>query len=657
MGRLNSLSKGCLRFAFCAIIATSPFFAMQATVAAQQVGFGSAEELKDQQEDSLKVDLLDGGAIHVSGGAFNFPRTFVGRSFTRTVTTVTNNSSRTITLQPSISGDDSFSLPGGGCSSTLVPGKRCQIFVQFLPMTPNLSDHSAVLNFGISTPALGHSQTVKLRGLSVNLPPGDVTQTANPQVAKYTMTLPAGATWSVAFGSTASYGFSTSAQHVEDAGVRSMYVAGMLPNTIYHMQASIILRDGSKTVDVDHTFTTGALPQGIPTTFPATTTSGMTPQPGVELINPVLTPFPMVLASDLQGNVIWTYSIPKTGTSALYPVRQLPNGNFLCMIAPIYPALPTSVDLNVIREFDLAGNTVQEISMTDLNARLAAKGFAVKLSAFSHDILLLPNGHYLVLAGLLKDFTSLTGYPSGVTVAGDAVVDLDRNLQPTWVWNSFDHLDINRHPMAFPDWTHANSLSYSTDDGNFLISLRHQNWVLKIDYRNGKGTGNTIWHLGEGGDFALQNGTDPTDWFYAQHYANFTSANTTGVFKLTLFDNGNDRAFPAGFICGPLPGQTPCQYSTVQELKIDEHAMTATFLFHDTLPTYLTSAFAGNAELLPNQNFEFNSAGTTTGAYVLEVAPGPTLTSPPQTVWDMDMHVFSTYRAYRQPSLYPGVQW
>ena len=79
--------------------------------------------------------------------------------------------------------------------------------------------------------------------------------------------------------------------------------------------------------------------------------------------------------------------------------------------------------------------------------------------------------------------------------------------------------------------------------------------MLKIDYENGAGTGNILWRLGEGGDFVLQGATDPTDWFYAQHYAEFTSANTTGIFSPKLFDNGDDRMVPAGTICGPLPRQ------------------------------------------------------------------------------------------------------
>jgi hypothetical protein len=42
---------------------------------------------------------------------------------------------------------------------------------------------------------------------------------------------------------------------------------------------------------------------------------------------------------------------------------------------------------------------------------------------------------------------------------------------PVWLWNAFDHLDVNRQPMGFPDWTHANAILYSSDDGNLIVSL------------------------------------------------------------------------------------------------------------------------------------------------------------------------------------------
>ncbi len=136
---------------------------------------------------------------------------------------------------------------------------------------------------------------------------------------------------------------------------------------------------------------------------------------------------------------------------------------------------------------------------------------------------------------------------------GDALVDVDQNFNPDWVWNTFDHLDINRRPMNFPDWTHSNGMLYSSDDHNLLLSMRHQNWIIKINFLDGTGSGDVMWRLGEGGDFKLV-GTPPTptDWFYAQHGMSYFTPNTTGVFRIGMMDNGNDRIFPAGQVfCVP----------------------------------------------------------------------------------------------------------
>jgi Arylsulfotransferase (ASST) len=82
-----------------------------------------------------------------------------------------------------------------------------------------------------------------------------------------------------------------------------------------------------------------------------------------------------------------------------------------------------------------------------------------------------------------------------------------------------------------------------------IISVRNQSWVIKLDYNDGKETGNILWRLGYQGDFALQNGTDPQDWFYAQHDAHIISLNTSGVAQPLLFDDGNARVLNSG---GPL---------------------------------------------------------------------------------------------------------
>lgn len=499
------------------------------------------------------------------------------------------------------------------------------------------------------TASSGSSSNSSASAQVMYVPAGIVTTTQNPQVALYTISPPADATVMVQFGQTTNYGLTTWTQPTPTGGgAVPLFVAGMLANTPYHMQATVKFNSGLTFTDMDHTFTTTALPAEKIPTLTATTTPGMTPQPGVELLDfatiGITTSKVGLAVTDLNGNLLWTY-LSGPANLGVDPIKLLPNGHFLIQ----FGGQPDGIN-SVIQEVDLSGQVIWQMTAAQLNQALAAatcNECNVTVVGTHHDFAILPNGHLVVIAATQQ-------VVSGTTVTGDILIDLDENHKPVWAWNEFNHLDINRRPYLYPDWTHTNAIIYSADDGNLIISIRHQNWLVKVDYANGKGAGDILWHLGYQGDFALQGGTDPTDWFWAQHGPSFATTNTTGKFSLVMFDNGDDRVFPTGVTCGTA-GQPPCLYSTVPLLQIDETAKTATLAFNPTTPDY--SFFGGNAEVLKNNNVEYDEAASTplpnNNAAVFEV----TQTTPPQTVWQMHISGQYAYRAMRIPSLYPGVQW
>jgi arylsulfate sulfotransferase len=591
----------------------------------------------------------------LSTPSFNFGGSLVGSIRTKQVVTLTNTGSFDLLLNPTLTGDPAYTLvSANSCGTVLAPGASCVETIRYAPTAASGSTpQTSNLKLGLSNVPADTSQTVMLSGLSAVLPAGTVTATNNPQVALYTMTLPFPGSIVVNFGSDKTYGRSTWSQSTTAAGGQiNMLVAGMLPNTTCHMQATVQFSDGTSATDVDHTFVTGGAL--IAPSLSVTNTPGMTPQPGVEELTFLSGTSYGLAVTDLKGNILWSYALSSNGISLddIEGAKLLPNGDFLITVGQGSSTKPLPGTTSSIREIDLAGNIVREITTNDLSAKLQANGYDFTLQQFHHDVTPLPNGHWLVLSNIIRPFTDLPGYPGVTNVLGDVVIDLDENLQPVWVWNEFDHFDVNRHPMQFPDWTHTNAIVYSSSDGNIFVSMRHQNWVVKIDYRDGAGTGDVLWRLGQGGDFTLQGGVDPTDWQYAQHYPSLFSPNSSGNFKLGVMDNGDDRIFPTGVNCGTT-GAPACLYSTIPVFQIDEGAKTATLIFHQILPTSLYSNFGGNTELLANGNIEYDLAGVGTNSDIFEVTP----TGTPQTVWHMHSTGSNAYRGYRIPSLYPGVQW
>jgi arylsulfate sulfotransferase len=475
-----------------------------------------------------------------------------------------------------------------------------------------------------------------------------VASTQNPLVANVSVATPCAGSTMVEFGPTASYGRNTFWYETPGHSKKiSILVAGMKASTTYHMRAHAWCPSGLGQSD-DFTFTTGTLPT---ISFPTLTVTRPNPSlsatenPGIEMIT---VPFPGTPAffTDRDANPIWFYDVGKGNFP--YTFKLLPNGH---MILNVVPATgPT-----ILREIDLAGNTIREMPTNVLAQKMAAAGFDFAPTGYHHDLLPLDNGHLLVLVLFTKDFTDLPGFPGVTHVLGDGIVDLDPGWNPVWAWNSFDYLDVNRHLNGLPDWTHSNALVYSAADGNLLLSMRHQSWVLKIDYNNGVGTGRILWKLGYQGDFALAQGDDPSLWFSFQHFPSIVSQSGPQT-TLAIWDNGDDRVLDLnGDICGVA---MPC-FSRATIFEFDESARVANLVWTDLPGNF--GVWGGSINQLPNGNVEFdlNAPIAPPDGDSASVVEEVTQSANPQVVWKMDLHPFDAfaYRGYRVPSLYPGVIW
>jgi hypothetical protein len=103
----------------------------------------------------------------------------------------------------------------------------------------------------------------------------------------------------------------------------------------------------------------------------------------------------------------------------------------------------------------------------------------------------------------------------------------------------------------------------------------------------------------------------------------------------------------------------PLCYSRATIFQIDESSSVANLFWADPLPWF--GVWGGSINQLENGNVEFdlnapqNPPAPNVASQIQEV----TQTSPPQVVWQMQISPSSqtAYRAFRVPSLYPGVTW
>ena len=487
--------------------------------------------------------------------------------------------------------------------------------------------------------------------------PGTVSATNNPLVAAYSFAAPVGSLVEVAFGTDQNYGLTTSFQSPVPGANTTVLVAGMRASTTYHMKAILEFTDGTTLSDTDHVFTTGALEASLIPSLGAAQFGSTPPGPGIELLclDPIYGGNALTaVATDLAGNVIWYYDIGPGEWP--YPMKLMPNGHMLVNVSAVTNSQgqipPGSV--NEIREIDLAGNVVYRITVAQLNQALANLGMQIGIESLHHDILILPDGDLIILFNFQES-------PDGVATLGDGLIEWNPTLNTgVWAWSSFDHLSVSRNPSGTPDWTHANAVIYSPDDHNVIVSLRNQNWIIKINYQNGKGDGSILWHLGPDGDFGLPAGYAASEWNYGQHYPTLTGTNSAGTFPLMFFNNGNDRPVgpngdePCNYPEGPVyPGNPEC-YSSVPIFQLNENSNTMQVVSEDKLEAF--SECCGNATILPNGNLEYDvalDAFTPGASYVQEAIPENDY----QIIWQLIMEKELAYRAFRVPSLYPGVTW
>ncbi len=323
--------------------------------------------------------------------------------------------------------------------------------------------------------------------------------------------------------------------------------------------------------------------------------------------DPGLTLFPIdgrraqFVAVDRTGKIVWFYQAfdePGGGLVAAV-IRPLPDGTLMLLLA------------EEIRIIDTWGRTVRSFFETE----------EVGLP-FHHDAVTLPNGGALVLSAEVRDYY-VEPLDEEREVLGDTVVEFDATGAGVGRWSGFDTLDPLRYPGPesitlagdFIDWSHANGLYHRESDDSHLISVRNQNWVVKVD----RPTHEVDWILGAEGDFQLAMG----EWFTTQHASEWVGD------QVVIYDNGNERVPPS---------------SRAVAYQVDETNMFATEVFSWTIPFY--TPFVGDVDRL--------DAGwlvTAGGARAPERATLYEIDDSGRIIWQLELSDNVIYRSERVRTL------
>jgi hypothetical protein len=457
-----------------------------------------------------------------------------------------------------------------------------------------------------------------------------VSPTTHPLVALFSApACPTGSSMRVMFapqGNTSSPYF-TNLRPCTGTKTMNIQIGGLIANTQYTMTAQVYATQGGTPQNgPPMTWTSGSIPVGFPgevIQFPIPYGPGASAPERLTLLsfNNDATPE----AVDRNGHIVWFYNgLGNYGfpSPAAVQIDRLLPGAMLTTTG--FPGGYTGTGLwgdvtasYVVQEIDLTGNVIQQTNVDRINEQLTAMG-TDPITTVNHDMRKLPNGNLIVIGSTQVVFPAGTqGTTVPTAILGTELIELDSNFQVIWYWDAFDYdgghgqLNINRPAvlgevcttgnvgtdgcppvlLTSPanDWLHTNTVQYEESDGNLVISMRNQDWIAKINFQNGTGSGNIIWLMGLDGNFTINNPTnDPYPWFSHQHDVEFQDTNYT---DMSMFDNGNTRVTEQG---GNSRGYL---------LTVDEAAFTVTPTLLGNMGQYSVSM--GSAQQLSNGDWEF----------------------------------------------------
>ncbi len=262
---------------------------------------------------------------------------------------------------------------------------------------------------------------------------------------------------------------------------------------------------------------------------------------------------------DSAGEVVWYSPVGGNVTT------RLPNGKLF------YSGTDPDTGERDPYELDMLGVSKRIVDLQDPGTHL------------HHEMFLTERGTWL---SLTSEAVEVPNYPTSTTdpnapremasIEDQYLVEFmpDGTVLNAWpLTNLLDptrigYLSLGNTRRGNKGWSHSNAALHDPRGDSIIVSVRHQNAVVKID----RTSGDLKWILGNHANwgpafqpFLLTPVGEPFAWQYAQHAMMITPSGTLG-----LFDNGNDRASPFD---GQIPVEPVANYSRAVEFGINEETM------------------------------------------------------------------------------------
>lgn len=297
---------------------------------------------------------------------------------------------------------------------------------------------------------------------------------------------------------------------------RELAVAGMRPAKPNRVVLRLKDSTGLNLTPLEFSYTPPPLPAG-PINFPPINVKVSHPdrmEPGITVFSvrrrPVMRAiwwtekqfrfanrWSMLVAVDEDGEVVWYYQ----NDNRIAGIDQLENGNLFF----------NQVNFQST-EIDLLGNSVGSWYAAKRPFGPAPGAIPIDAQSMHHQPHMMPNGNYLAMTANARRFENYFSSETDpeaprrtIDVVGDRIIEFDRAGNVVWSWNTFDHLDpyrIGYHTFDpywdtrgfrdHADWTHGNGICYDHRDDSFIMSLRIQDAIIKVD----RASGEIKWILG-----------------------------------------------------------------------------------------------------------------------------------------------------------------